>query len=566
MENLVTRSPPPELYCPTRLAENLAVLSRLEPELAQRLSWPVDDGPVLFTDQGELRYVAHRTAQSLAVAPDLPEFGAPSLLILGLGAGDILDHALSHESSERITCWERDPWLLRLDLMRRDRRLELSTGRLRYCLGPDLLGLRGWDGSVLPHPILAAHYAVEIACFQAEKKAKRALLCVGKLFYRQLAHSLRAAGYEVWTLDVERQASEELERTAKTFQAEFILSINYTAGLAEFAAGLGQRLVVWEVDPCLGQIAPCHCCTEATWIWSFRHANVEIYQRAGFQNVAYLPLAADPEVRRPLELTPVESERYGAPVSFVGSSLLSEVQGFRAQFLGEHALWRGLAGDDGQAAALFEKLLSYQRTDFSSYRIPEDLESCAPGFRAHALARDGCLDPAIMVAEFAGAEKRLNYVHRLAPMGVVAWGDEGWAQLAQIGVEYRGSAGHADELTRIYNASSINLDINRIYQSNIITMRVFDVLAAGGFVLAEHSSALAEAFVVGHEVDSYHNLGELQEKIEHYLAHPEEAREIARRGRARVLREHTIEARLKHMLRAAGLLTPAKSDEVACDQ
>jgi spore maturation protein CgeB len=39
----------------------------------------------------------------------------------------------------------------------------------------------------------------------------------------------------------------------------------------------------------------------------------------GQENVLYLPLAADPAVHRPLELTPVERRRYGAETSFMGA-------------------------------------------------------------------------------------------------------------------------------------------------------------------------------------------------------------------------------------------------------
>ena len=58
-------------------------------------------------------------------------------------------------------------------------------------------------------------------------------------------------------------------------------------------------------------------------------------------------------------------------------------------------------------------------------------------------------------------------------------------------------------------------------------MRVFDVLACGGFVLAERSPALAELFEIGAEVECYASADELEAKVAHYLAHPEAARAIA---------------------------------------
>lgn len=553
MDPKLSHTPPAERYSEARLMDNLSVLAELDPELAERLTWPVDDSQVLFTEDGELRYLAHREAQDLGVPADLPELQSRSLLLLGLGNGEILDLALAQEGCESITAWERNPWLLRLDLMRSDRRLALSSGRLRFCLGPDLLSLRDWQGSVLRHPAMSEHYRLEFESFQRPAGKRRALLCVGKLFYAQMARAMEAEGFEIWSLDVERQATEELLRTVQRFEPELILVINYTAGLAEFCAELRVPLLVWEVDPSLSHWPACNSSTAGTWIWTYRQAHVEQIRAAGFEHVEYLPLAADPKARRPLELDAAQRERYGAPVSFVGNSMLSEIQEFRARFLGDHALWRGIPGDDGEAAALFERLVAEQRADPTTHRIPGALEREAPGLRAHVLSRPGHHDPVIMVGEFCAAEKRLTYVNALCDFGVVAWGDRGWGQLAQTGIEYRGSAAHGEELTRIYNATAVNLDINRIYQPDIITMRVFDVLATGGFLLAEHSEALAQAFVIDEELVSYRSLDELREKLAHYLAHPAEARRIAERGRARVLREHTIAARLKRMLEAAGL-------------
>ena len=124
---------------------------------------------------------------------------------------------------------------------------------------------------------------------------------------------------------------------------------------------------------------------------------------------------------------------------------------------------------------------------------------------------------------------------------------------------YMGPAGHREELNRIYSNSLINLDIGRIYQSDIVTMRVFDVLACGGFILTEHCEALSEVFDIGSEVESYSSMDEMIQKIEHYLEHPDEARAIGERGRQRVLRDHSIASRVRYMLSAAGLRDAANN-------
>jgi spore maturation protein CgeB len=114
-----------------------------------------------------------------------------------------------------------------------------------------------------------------------------------------------------------------------------------------------------------------------------------------------------------------------------------------------------------------------------------------------------------------------------------------------------GPAGHGEELTRIYSSDAIHVDIGRIYQSDIVTMRVFDVLACGGFCLAEWSEGLEDLFEVGVELDTWRTLEELLDKASFWLeAGAERRREVGRAGRDRVLRDHTIQQRLRRMIEA----------------
>ena len=49
-----------------------------------------------------------------------------------------------------------------------------------------------------------------------------------------------------------------------------------------------------------------------------------------------------------------------------------------------------------------------------------------------------------------------------------------------------------ETINHVYSNGGIHLVINRLYQNDMITLRVFEVLACGGFILAEYSEALEE--------------------------------------------------------------------------
>ena len=166
-----------------------------------------------------------------------------------------------------------------------------------------------------------------------------------------------------------------------------------------------------------------------------------------------------------------------------------------------------------QPDAVVHDILRCQQADFSRFIIPELVAERLPGFVDYVRQRGRSHDPNLLLGEIAAAEKRLTYLANLAPFDLQVWGDAGWKRLEPYGVNYRGKAGHLVELTTIYNAAQIHIDIGRIYQSDIVTMRVFDVLACGGFLLAEYSKGLEDLFILDEELVCYRTMDELIQKL-----------------------------------------------------
>ncbi len=546
----------PDAYRTGRLERNLAVLDRTQPDLAARVRLPVGGDHVEFPP--EHRGPCYRRNRSLfqldlddpAAAPGMAEALALEeghVLLLGLGSGDLLDRlTVSLPEAVRVTAWDADPWLLRLELLRRNRTGFLRSGRLRYALGTDLLRLSGEADVVVEHPLLRRFYRREIAAFHDGAGERRALLCDGGLFVDQLGDALEREGYRVWMLQAKRFAPEEIDLTVRRFDPELVAAINYTNGLAELCTRHGRKLLCWEIDPSTSVPAIRGEGHDGVHVFTWRKRNVDVYREAGFPNVSHVSLAADPYVRAPTELTEAERGKYAAPISFVGASMVENVEDFRRRFGVLWARWTGDPAED--AARVLNDVVGAQRKDFTRFRIPELLEEHAPGMRSSFAGDPTVDDPVYLLGEIAASEKRLTYVANLGALGVHVWGDAGWKLIERHGAVYRGLAVHGEELTKIYNASTINVDVGRIYQSDIVTMRTFDILACGAFLLAEHTPDLDELFEVGVEVETYRTLGELKEKAVHYAAHPEQARAIALRGQATVLERHTIAQRLHGML------------------
>jgi len=133
------------------------------------------------------------------------------------------------------------------------------------------------------------------------------------------------------------------------------------------------------------------------------------------------------------------------------------------------------------------------------------------------------------------------------PGPVAVWGDAGWTDYHP---HYRGPADHGGQLTQIYCASAVNLDIPRLYQRQTVTMRIFDILACGGFLLAERSDAMEAVFTEDVHLAYYDSHETLPDLIARWVSDPVGRRKIAVAGRAEVLAKHQIEHRVAVTLQA----------------
>jgi len=79
--------------------------------------------------------------------------------------------------------------------------------------------------------------------------------------------------------------------------------------------------------------------------------------------------------------------------------------------------------------------------------------------------------------------------------------------------------------------------------------RDFRVTAAGGFLLTEYVKGMEEFFELGKECVTYTTPQDCVEKINYYLAHDEERKEIAERGYQRCIKDHTFAKRFEKVLK-----------------
>jgi len=155
----------------------------------------------------------------------------------------------------------------------------------------------------------------------------------------------------------------------------------------------------------------------------------------------------------------------------------------------------------------------------------------------------------------AGYPNRRTAFRQLRHLDFKIWGsdwdgDDGLA----AHVQQKGARISPEDAVRIYNASRINLNLHSSVQGreavppgDFVNPRTFELAACGAFQLVDRRELMPELFA-DDEVAAFSSMEELLEKIDHFLAHPEERAGFVERGRQRVLRDHTYHRRMESLI------------------
>lgn len=115
-------------------------------------------------------------------------------------------------------------------------------------------------------------------------------------------------------------------------------------------------------------------------------------------------------------------------------------------------------------------------------------------------------------------------------------------------INNRGFAKSLEEMPLIFNNSKINLNITAKSICSGLSLRVFDVLGCGGFLITNYQAELPEFFEIGKDLVAYESMEDLKAKCDYYLKHEDERMEIANHGYETVKKLHTYDTRLIQMI------------------
>lgn len=340
----------------------------------------------------------------------------------------------------------------------------------------------------------------------------------------EVKRALTALGHRVWSLPVAEDA-EVMVRALLTAlvqrRPDFVLTINHhgfdeSGSIGTILNRLEIPVAAWYVDAPFfvlrGRPVPAR---EMSVLFTWERTFVPLLSRECCTE--YLPLAVDALAFQG------EAQEKASGITFVGNS------GTRA-----HAKWRLRLGDEMDT---------------------EEVRTIATELRARtidAIRRDGLRTDALVADRVAAAawlgttDLRVQLLSAFSDEALTVHGDEGWQEHLTM-AQLRPEVPYGPPLAAIYRSSAVNLNVTSLQMPTAVNQRLFDVPAAGGFLLTDAQTDVHQLFAED-EIAVYSDPDEAVDKARYYVKHPTRRVAMVERARARVANEHRYEHRVEALV------------------
>lgn len=369
--------------------------------------------------------------------------------------------------------------------------------------------------------------------------------------FRELGHQIHEVTYEIYDKNIPagqlvKLVSEELMQHSY----DFVFSINFFPFLSEVCNILKIRYLCQTVDSPVMELFSDSIKNPWNRIFLFDMAQYRETVSLNPDCVFHLPLATN--VARwdsvIANATPADHDKYSSDISFVGSLYT------------EKCPYDNLIDASDYLTGYLEGIMNAQQKIYGYHFLEEMItDDMVAEFREHM--PDFYIPPELsnrndritMVRFYM--EPKVSAMERLHVMKLI--GSKYHIDLytgsdtTGLPVRNKGTVKTHTEMPLIFHNSDINLNITSKSIRDGLPLRIFDILGCGGFMITNYQTELPSIFTVGEDLEMYSCDEELTDKINYYLTHPNERKEIAYNGYEKVKKYHNYPERLLTMIALA---------------
>ena len=363
---------------------------------------------------------------------------------------------------------------------------------------------------------------------------------------KDLGHEVIITEFKVPATTIDEGSVNKLKKLITKKSPDYVISYNFIPNIARATNMTGVSYISWIYDCPQTEIYTEEAFYPNNYIFDFDKAEVGRLRALGLKHVYYMPLAvygkkvslalsgSDVKVEPMKEITftgQLYTNRFfdelleKAPVEYEGVRIREELNGIVDSLIFNYDETKGVYGRiSGRSVEFFDAN--------NSIKVKEKYPYIDKGFFYEAA----------VISRVASNRERLKAINTLSKEHEVylCTFDKDLNDV-DTSVRIIHGATYEKEASKLYRDSKINLNITLHCIEKGACQRIFDVMAAGGFVLSNYQEALTELFIPDKEIVLFDSCEDLCEKVNYYLNHEDERAQIAKAGQQKVLKEYTYE-------------------------
>lgn len=353
--------------------------------------------------------------------------------------------------------------------------------------------------------------------------------------------------YESSDYDFDEVFEHKLYEDIKDGQYEFIFSFNYFPVISRVCERMNYKIkyVSWVYDSPHLQICSKTAGNSCNYIFHFDRHECEYLESRGLKKIFHLPLAAN--VRRLDNIVCSEDDEklYSSDISFVGrlydyknlydhiNYLPEYIKGYLEGIMGAQKLVYGYY--------FLEELLTKPILKEIKKNVHFDLGK-------EYYVKDSYIFSNRFLGEKITSMERMEVLKMLSQrFNVDLYSTADPSILPEV--HHKGTIDNVMGAIKVFIQTKVNLNITLRTIRTGISLRVFDIMGAGGFLITNYQQEMYELFEEGKDFVGYESLEDLKEKVSYYLKHDDERFTIAQSGYNKVRKYHTYEKRLEQMMK-----------------
>lgn len=342
------------------------------------------------------------------------------------------------------------------------------------------------------------------------------------------------------------ETRKQLETLLVANEYEAAFTSNYYPMVSDVCNDVGVKYISWTYDSPRIALYDRSINNPFNYAFVFDSCEYERLRDRGAGRVFYMPLGVNTSRVNSITMDDNDAERFSSEVSIV-ASLYNE----------EHNLYDRLYEKvDDYTRGFMEAVVSSQRNIFGGDIIDASLNSmlidtfrkCMPyELDNGSLADYGYIYADYFLARKAATYQRKDFIKRVSKdyqLKVYTSGDISDIPTAV----HMGTVDYSTDMNKVFKLSKINLNITLPSIRSGIPLRVLDIMGAGGFLLTDYRMDFSDVIEPGIDMVCYTSIEDAVSKIDYYLNHEDERREIAANGRRKIEQCFRYEDRLGDMI------------------